>query len=109
MDTQPVAALVGVGPGLGAAVARRFARGGCAVGLMARTEASLLPVRDDLVKAGGTAGMFPCDAGDAGSVTAAFTRLRDTLGAPEVLVYNAGAFRPGGVLELDARPAPERF
>ncbi len=33
-----VAAVLGVGPGLGAAVARRFAREGFAVALMARSE-----------------------------------------------------------------------
>ncbi len=37
--TRKVAAVLGVGPGLGAAVSRRFAREGSAVALMARSEA----------------------------------------------------------------------
>ena len=45
--------------------------------------------------------MFPADASEAGSVSAAFSRLRTELGPPEVLVYNAGAFAMGGILELD--------
>lgn len=101
MDTKPVAVVVGVGPGLGAAVARRFAREGYAVGLLARSEASLRAVETEVQQLGGTAGVFPCNAADADSVKAAFARVRAELGAPEVLVYNAGTFRPGSVLEVD--------
>lgn len=97
----PVAAVVGAGPGLGAAVARRFAREGYAVGLFARGEASLREVQRDIEAAGGRALACPSDATDEASVGAAFERLRTQLGAPEVLVYNAGAFTVGGVLELE--------
>ncbi|QYJ16050.1 hypothetical protein Rxycam_01881 [Rubrobacter xylanophilus DSM 9941] len=100
-----VAAVVGVGPGLGAAVARRFARGGYAVALMARRRESLEPVREEIEAAGGTASAIPADASDPGSAAAAFRRVREELGDPEVLVYNAGAFQPGGILEI----TPERF
>jgi NAD(P)-dependent dehydrogenase (short-subunit alcohol dehydrogenase family) len=48
---------------------------------------------------------YDCDAGDADSVAAAFARVRDTLGDPAVLIYNAGSYAPGGILEID----PERF
>ncbi|ABG05923.1 short-chain dehydrogenase/reductase SDR [Rubrobacter xylanophilus DSM 9941] len=100
-----VAAVLGVGPGLGAAVARRFARGGYAVALMARRRQSLEPVRGEIAGAGGAALAVPADASDPGSVAAAFGRVREELGDPEVLVYNAGAFQPGGILEIP----PERF
>lgn len=99
--TTKVAAVFGVGPGLGAAVARRFAQEGYAVGLLARTEASLREVRASITQTGGRAEVFPADAGDAGSVSAAFSQLRAALGPPEVLIYNAGAFQMGGILELD--------
>jgi NAD(P)-dependent dehydrogenase (short-subunit alcohol dehydrogenase family) len=101
MTTNKVAAVVGVGPGLGASVARRFAREGYAVALLARGEASLHEIHSDIVRNGGRAAVFSADAGDAGSVSAAFSRLRAELGAPEVLVYNAGAYQMGGILELD--------
>ncbi|HSP79429.1 MAG TPA: SDR family NAD(P)-dependent oxidoreductase [Myxococcaceae bacterium] len=93
--------MIGVGPGLGAAVARRFAREGYAVGLLARSEEHLRPVRLEIEQAGGRAGLYPSDASDAASLGAAFDRLRADLGAPEVCVYNAGAFVMGGLLELD--------
>ena len=93
--------MVGVGPGLGAAVARRFAREGYAVALLARNEASLKEIHADITRSGGRAGVFSADAADAGSLPAAFSRLRAELGPPEVLVYNAGAYQAGGILELD--------
>jgi NAD(P)-dependent dehydrogenase (short-subunit alcohol dehydrogenase family) len=102
---SPVAAVVGVGPGLGSAVARRFAREGFAVALMARTEESLEGAQRGIESGGGRALPVPVDATDPGSVAQAFGQVRSELGDPEVLVYNAGAFQPGGILEVD----PERF
>ncbi len=100
-----VAAVLGVGPGLGAAVARRFAREGFAVGLMARGEESLAAAREEVESSGGTAVAVTADATGATSVASAFNRVREELGTPEVFVYNAGAFQMGGILEL----SPEQF
>ena len=91
-----VAAVLGVGPGLGAAVARRFAGEGFAVAMMARREESLAEIRQDIEGAGGSALPVSADATDA----AAFEQARSDLGDPEVLVYNAGPFQIGGVLEV---------
>jgi len=99
------AAILGVGPGLGAAVARRFAREGFAVALMARREGSVAGVREEIEGAGGTALPVSADATDPASVAAAFDHIRSNLGAPEVFVYNAGAFQMGGILDL----SPEKF
>jgi NAD(P)-dependent dehydrogenase (short-subunit alcohol dehydrogenase family) len=100
-----VAAILGVGPGLGAAVARRFAREGFAVALMARSEGSVAGIQEETEGSGNTATAIGADATDAGSVAAAFERVRHELGDPEVFVYNAGAFEMGGILEIP----PERF
>ena len=100
-----VAAVLGVGPGLGATVARRFAREGFAVGLMARGEVSLAAAQEEVEGSGGTALAVAVDATDAASVASAFGRVREELGEPEVFVYNAGTFQMGGILEL----SPEQF
>jgi short-subunit dehydrogenase len=50
-----VAVVLGAGPGLGAAIAQRFAHEGFAVGLMARREESLSAVQEEIEGAGGTA------------------------------------------------------
>lgn len=93
--------MFGVGPGLGASVARRFAREGYAVALLARGEANLREVHAEITRGGGRSAVVPADAGDAASVSAAFAQVRSELGAPEVFVYNAGAFQMGGILEVD--------
>jgi NAD(P)-dependent dehydrogenase (short-subunit alcohol dehydrogenase family) len=100
-----VAAILGVGPGLGAAVARRFAREGFAVALMARNEDGLSGIRQGIEEDGGAALSISADATDPASVEKAFGRVRGAFGDPEVFVYNAGAFQMGGVLEIP----PERF
>lgn len=99
-ETSGVAAVVGVGPGLGAALARRFARGGYAVALLARQVDALQGVKQAITDAGGKAASIPADASDPASVSAAFGEVRERLGDPEVLVYNAGAFVRGGVEEI---------
>jgi NAD(P)-dependent dehydrogenase (short-subunit alcohol dehydrogenase family) len=104
-----VAAVLGVGPGLGAAVARRFAGEGFAVAMMARREESLAEIRQDVEDDGGTALHVSADATDADSVAVAFKRVRAELGDPEVLVYNTGAFQMGGVLEISPAQFDECF
>jgi NAD(P)-dependent dehydrogenase (short-subunit alcohol dehydrogenase family) len=100
-----VAAVLGVGPGLGAAVARRFAGEGFGVALMARREESVAGVREEIEGSGGTALPVSADATDSDSVAAAFELVRGELGDPEVFIYNAGAFQMGGILDL----SPEQF
>jgi NAD(P)-dependent dehydrogenase (short-subunit alcohol dehydrogenase family) len=97
---KKIAVIVGVGPGLGAALARRFARGGYAIGLMARHADSLAAVEKEIANAGGAAMSVAVDATDPASVAGAFATVRAQLGDPDVFVYNAGAFQPGGILEI---------
>jgi len=97
--------ILGTGPGLGASLARRFARGGYAVALMARSASNMDPFRDDIVKSGGRAVSIAVDASDAKSVAAGFDRAASELGPAEVFVYNAGAFQMGGILDI----TPDQF
>lgn len=105
MSLTQMAAIVGVGPGLGRAVALRFAQGGLDVALMARNREHLEPVAEAVRSLGRTALVVSVDATDPEAVTHAFAGVRDDFGDPSVLVYNAGRFQPGGLLEID----PERF
>ncbi|CAN5541249.1 SDR family NAD(P)-dependent oxidoreductase [soil metagenome] len=100
-----VAAILGVGPGLGAAIARRFAREGYSVGLMARNEDGLSEIKQEIKDEGATALTVSTDATEPSSVEQAFGKVREELGDPEVLVYNAGAFQMGGILEV----SPKQF
>lgn len=92
----PVTAVVGVGPGLGAALARRFAET-YAVALLARKEEYLATLAQAIASAGGRALAVPADVSQAHHIDAAFATVRRELGAPEILLYNA-AMRPVGRL-----------
>src|SRR5713226_2836203 len=93
---QPVAVVVGVGAGLGAALARRFAQG-YRVALVARSADFTRKLADEIRSAGGIALAVQGDATVPAQVAASYERIRGELGAPEVLTYNGGR-RPFGVL-----------
>lgn len=105
------AVIVGAGPGLGAALGRRFAREGFSVALLARNPATLAPVEGSVKRVAAESEQkgrvigIPCDATDSESVGEAFGAVRKAIGAPGVLVYNAGTFVRGKIAEL----APHRF
>jgi NAD(P)-dependent dehydrogenase (short-subunit alcohol dehydrogenase family) len=83
----PVCIVVGIGPGNGAAIARRFAAEGYAVALLGRDPAHSAALVEELP----AARAFPCDAGSPASVEAAFADVARELGDAEVLVWNAGS------------------
>ena len=100
----PVAAVLGVGPGLGAALARRFAQG-YAVAINARNTEYLHSLAGEIRAAGGQVLEVPADIGDRTQVEAAFKLIRERLGPPEVLLYNAGSGTWGTISEI----TPEQY
>ena len=101
-NRRPVCAVVGVGPGLGAALARRFAEQ-YAVALVARGEDKLTALAKEIESAGGKAIPVCADVAKAADITTAFDKIRRELGDVEVLLYNA-AMRPFGKL-MDTKPS----
>jgi NAD(P)-dependent dehydrogenase (short-subunit alcohol dehydrogenase family) len=97
--------VLGIGPGLGAAVARKFAREGYAIALMARKRGSIDPVAKEIVSLGVGHAAIEVDATKASSIKEGFAKATQAIGDPDVLVYNAGAFKMGGILEV----SPEDF
>ncbi|MEA2624337.1 MAG: hypothetical protein QOD06_382 [Candidatus Binatota bacterium] len=100
----PVAVVTGVGPGLGASLARRFARD-YAVVLIARRADFLQSLAGEIRAAGGVALEVPGDIGERRDVEAAFETIRQRLGPPELLLYNAGSGAWGTITEI----TPEQF
>jgi NAD(P)-dependent dehydrogenase (short-subunit alcohol dehydrogenase family) len=86
-EKAPVAVVVGVGPGNGAALARRFARGGYRVALLARGVEKL----EALAREIDGSRAYECDVGSPDSVARAFATIRRELGSVEALLYNAGS------------------
>jgi len=93
---KPVCAVVGIGPGNGAALARRFAAAGYAVAMMSRQTDLGARLAGEL----GDARAYACDVADAASVAAAFERAHSDLGDIDVLVFNAGSGTWGTVEEI---------
>lgn len=86
VSDKPLALVTGVGPGTGAAVARRFAAGGYRVAMLARNAERLAALAAEIPDSIAV----PCDVSDAD----ALARAVEMVGAPEVVVHNAvgGAF-----------------
>jgi len=93
---KPVCAVIGVGPGNGAAISRRFSEGGYRVALLARS----VEFTSELAKELDDALAVSCDVTDATSVTEAFRQVRQMLGEVAVLVYNAGSGAWGTVEDI---------
>ena len=81
--------VVGAGPGLGASVARRFAREGYRLTLIARSQATTAALADELRAAGTDITIVEADAGDPDRLRAAVAPLFAEPGAPGVVIYSA--------------------
>lgn len=94
--SERVAVVVGVGPGLGAALVRTFADEGYTVVASARSASALTGLGS---KAGRVVAV-DCDATEPADVDRVFDKAAE-LGRVEVAIFNAGAFVRGGILETE--------
>jgi short-subunit dehydrogenase len=90
--------LVGAGPGLGLAVARRFADGGYRVTLVARSPDGLAHLAGSLADSGARIDTIAADAGDPDGLGTRMAELYKEQGAPGVIVYNAVMGTPDQLL-----------
>ncbi|MSO76337.1 MAG: SDR family NAD(P)-dependent oxidoreductase [Alphaproteobacteria bacterium] len=95
---EATAIIVGVGPGLGAALARRFAAAGMAVAVAARDPIKLGPIVNGI--ATGKARAYACDATSERQVQQLFAAVTQDLGAPDLVVFNASGRVRKSLLEI---------
>lgn len=98
MDTPRyrTALIVGAGPGLSAAFARRCAGAGLNVALAARNTAKLAEFCADT-----GASAYACDARDPVAVAALFDAVEARQGVPDLVLYNASGRVRGPIVDLD--------
>ncbi|MBF6323267.1 3-oxoacyl-ACP reductase FabG [Nocardia cyriacigeorgica] len=101
MSTPTKTAIVtGAARGIGAGVARRLAADGMAVAVIDLDEVACKPVVEQIEAAGGRAIAVGADVSDEAAVTAAVERVSAELGAPTVLVNNAGIIRDNMLFKM---------
>jgi NAD(P)-dependent dehydrogenase (short-subunit alcohol dehydrogenase family) len=94
--------VIGAGPGVGLSVARRFAREGCGVGVVARSRSTVDWARSSLDGLGATAHGLVADATDESGLRDALDQLVGRMGVPEVVVYNAAVIQWDAIGDLTA-------
>ncbi|WP_329158500.1 3-oxoacyl-ACP reductase FabG [Streptomyces sp. NBC_01717] len=102
---QKVAVVTGAARGIGAATAARLARDGFAVAVFDLDEAACASTVEIIEKGGGRALAVGCDVSDPEQVEAGVAEVVAELGAPAVLVNNAGIIRDNLVFKM----TPQEF
>lgn len=101
MNLQGRTAIVtGGSRGIGRAVALALARAGARVAVIATKDSSARPVAEEIQKAGGKAKAFGVDVADSAAVNACVGAVTAELGAPAILVNNAGITRDNLLMRM---------
>ena len=103
--SNPIAVVTGVGPGTGAAIVRRFSRGGYAVAMLARSRDRLIALEREIEGARA----YPCDVTDEAALQRTLDAVSAEQGTPKVLVHNAVGGTFGNFLEIDPEVLNRNF
>ena len=100
LPLMKTAVIAGVGPGLGAALARKFAEEGCQVALLARSPAFIHRLASELKRKKCKALAIPTDISDPNSVASAFDAVRKAFRKVDILVNHASSSNWKGILKI---------
>jgi short-subunit dehydrogenase len=102
---KPVSLITGVGDGTGASLARRFARGGYQVAMVARNQVRLDALQEEI----SDSRAYACDISDLAALTDVVARIRAAMGQPSVLIHNAVSATFKTFLEADSQELEHNF
>lgn len=102
---KPICLITGVGDGTGAALARRFAKGGYQVAMLARNRDRLARLEKEIADAKA----YVCDTSDLEALVATVESVRAEMGVPSVLVHNAVSATFKTFLEADPEDLERNF
>jgi short-subunit dehydrogenase len=102
-------AIIGAGPGVGAAIARRFAREGFRLTLLSRGAAALEAVATDVRATGAEVDTIVVDVADPRQLRNTLNALYRKDNAPGMLVYNASILAPSNLLTTDVEHLHEAY
>jgi NAD(P)-dependent dehydrogenase (short-subunit alcohol dehydrogenase family) len=100
---MPGAIVIGAGPGIGQAVARRFAREGLPVTVVARRAETLAQAAAVLASTGVQVVTVAADCANEVQLRTAVDKAVSTCGVPDVVVYNAALVRGDSLGQLSVR------
>ena len=84
-DSGPVCMITGVGEGTGGYTAKRFAKGGYRVAMLARSNDRLKRLEEELEGSKG----YECDVSDLNLLVNTCKKIKNDMGPPQVLIHNA--------------------
>ncbi|WP_214415724.1 SDR family NAD(P)-dependent oxidoreductase [Sphaerisporangium fuscum] len=100
---MPGAVVIGAGPGIGRSVARRFAREGLPIALVARTPRTLAEAAEAVAPFAVPVVSLTADSADETALRAALDAAAGEFGLPDVVVYNAAIVQADAPGQLSAR------
>jgi len=101
--------VTGAGTGIGRAIAKAFAKKGAYLIINDLIDESANSTREEIIEEGGNAISIQCDVRSKEQVSEMVKRVVDELGHIDVLVNNAGIFRPSEFFDLDEKDWDETF
>lgn len=106
---KPLCTIIGMGPGNGLSIAKRFAKEGFKIAMVSRPEDDLKSLQQILSTLGYESHDFYADVADFSQLKKVMDDVKSKLGDTEVLVYNVSIYREATPLQLDAETCVKDF
>jgi len=101
--------IVGMGPGVSFSVAKRFAKEGFTIAMIARNTDNLRKFANELKNSGFDAHSFVADVSNFDELSNTFDTIKNKLGDTDILVYNVSIYREASPTQLSAETSVEDF